>query len=37
MPHYSLNKIWIHAIWATKNRAPVILRFLHGLQNLMRQ
>jgi len=23
MPH-SFNKIWIHAIWATKNRAPLI-------------
>lgn len=23
MPH-SYNKIWIHAIWATKNRAPFI-------------
>ncbi len=24
MPH-SFNKIWIHAIWATKNRAPLIV------------
>jgi REP element-mobilizing transposase RayT len=23
MPH-SFNKIWIHAIWSTKNRAPLI-------------
>lgn len=25
MPH-SYNKIWIHAIWATKERAPLILQ-----------
>jgi REP element-mobilizing transposase RayT len=27
MPH-SFNKIWIHAIWSTKNREPLISKFI---------
>ena len=37
MPH-SFNKIWIHAIWATKDRAPLLAPSVElKVHNFMRQ